>query len=388
MGMTDVQNELEQMLRMHHVTEEDVRVILALTEGYSEQLDLTDFLKKNPEATTAEIIQKATDCKLAEQLMLCLEEYPPDLAGARALLDKGADIHHVNSFGEPLLAEIIMGYPLDKAMNPCTICNEHDACEVRNCEKTKKAYDSEYLPAVVRFFLENGYDVTRDGGKFGAEALEALCWSSSDKLILEAAKLLLDAGADPLVIMEDREDVFAAIDWVSAGCIPVDEDLELECLYAAYYDIAEGKTKGLDYNKIQWWDAAAGKEIKRVLSCAPSGENAVFTVSTGVHQYENCFANDMILDCDGTMLAVSQYCHAYVDPCKIPENPIDLSDKLENIIGKKIVDVQFSLRLATKGRTRAHGSMLRIVLDDGSSLVIQDNGDQFDEEYCARFEID
>ena len=388
MGMTKEQIELEQLIRTHHATESEVQSILELTKGYSEMMNLTDFLEKNPKATPAEIIEKAISIKMTEQFMLCLEAYPPDFTQAEELLGKGADIHFVNFVDEPLLEDILMGYPVQKAMNPCTICDEYDGCDVSNCEKSKQAYDSEYLVDVVRFFLENGYDVSGEGGRFGADALRGLCWSSCDKHILEAAKLLLDAGADPLAPDEDGEDVLASIDWVSAGCIPVDEDLESECLYQAYYDIVEGKIKGLNYNQIQWWDAAVGKQINRIISCAPSMEKAVYTFSAGEHQYQNCFEDDIILDCEGVMLAVTQYCHAYVNPNKVPQKPIEISDRMENLIGKRIVEVKFSLNRAVKGRRQQHGSMVQIFLDDGSKLVVRDNADQFDEEYCARFEIE
>lgn len=388
MGILEAQKELENLLRTHHVTESDVPMILGLVEGYSEQMNLIDFLKKNPEVTREAIIQKATDCNMVEQFTLCMEAYPPDYSGARKLLEMGADIHYVNELGETLLEDIIKGYPDMKAMNPCMVCDEYDDCEDRSCEKRKQEYDSAYLPAVVRFFLENGYDVTKDGGRFGASGLQALCWSSMDKNILEAAKVLLDAGADPMVGVEDEEDVFSLIDWVMAGCIPVDEDLGLECLYAAYYAMVEAKIKEMDHHQIQWWDAAVGKTIDRVLSCASSAEKAVFSVSTGTHQYENSFEDDIVLDCNGVMLAITQSCHAYVNPCKIPENPIDISDKMGNVIGKEIVDVQFFVSSVVKNRRIRHGSALQIILNDGSKLVVRDNGDQFGEEYCTRFEIE
>lgn len=388
MGISEVQKELEELIKVHHVAESDVQMILGLAESYSERMNLINFLKKNPNVTLKGIIQKATDCKMAEQFTLCLEAYPPDFSGAKELLDKGADIHFVNHLEETLLEDIIMGYPVLKAMNPCTLCDEYDDCEVRDCEKTKKAYDSAYLPDVVRFFLESGYDVSRDDGIFGARALQSLCWSSSDKNILEAAKLMLDAGADPLVCVEDEDDVFGSIEWVMAGCIPMDEDLELECLYTAYYDIAEGKTKGLNYHQIQWWDAAVGKKIDRVLSCASSLEKTIFSVSEGSHQYENCFEDDIVLDCDGVMLAITPYCHAYVNPCKIPENPIEISDRMKSIIGKRIVDVRFSLNSMEKNRIIRHSATLQIILDDGSEFVVRDNGDQFGEKYCARLEFE
>ena len=46
----------------------------------------------------------------------------------------------------------------------------------------------EILPIAIRHFLENGYDVYANEGRNGGLALSALCWSSYDRNILEAAK--------------------------------------------------------------------------------------------------------------------------------------------------------------------------------------------------------
>ena len=53
----------------------------------------------------------------------------------------------------------------------------------------------EILVKAVKHFLENGYDVLAHEGRNGGLALGALCWASYDQYILDAAKVLLDAGA-------------------------------------------------------------------------------------------------------------------------------------------------------------------------------------------------
>ena len=51
------------------------------------------------------------------------------------------------------------------------------------------------LADVVRHFLACGYDVSANDGLNGGLALHSLCWSSYDYYILEAAKVLMNAGA-------------------------------------------------------------------------------------------------------------------------------------------------------------------------------------------------
>jgi len=60
----------------------------------------------------------------------------------------------------------------------------------------------EHLTDVVRHFLTHGYDVLANGGINGLLALKSLCWSSYDRHILEAAKMLLNAEFD--VQLSDR----------------------------------------------------------------------------------------------------------------------------------------------------------------------------------------
>ena len=51
------------------------------------------------------------------------------------------------------------------------------------------------LADIVRHFLSCGYDVSANDGLNGGLALHALCWSSYDQHILDAAKVLMNAGA-------------------------------------------------------------------------------------------------------------------------------------------------------------------------------------------------
>ena len=59
--------------------------------------------------------------------------------------------------------------------------------------------DSSKLPDIVDFFLKHGFDVARDEGRYGAMCLMNLIHSSNDDNILSAAKILLEAGANPAI---------------------------------------------------------------------------------------------------------------------------------------------------------------------------------------------
>ncbi len=304
----------------------------------------------------------------------CMEACPPDLDAADQILAQGLDINERGSSeGESLLSDIMFCYPLNTAIEICGNCAGY-ACD--NCAYNRDRYDGRYLPAVVRFFLEKGYDVHRAGGKYGAYALKNLCCASADPYILDAAKLLLDAGADPRCVIDAQNqenvlDIVDSVTWTGEG-------LERECLLFVLHEIMEAKAMGLPYAGYAWADAVIGKRIDRVFSCASTRERAVFDFETGGKRYRNCFREDMILVCEGAVLAVNRYCHAYVRSCGIPAESVDLSDVLGGLIGKRIAQIQF---------LQEADCTLVILLDDGSRFLVMDNAGQASEEYCARILI-
>lgn len=86
------------------------------------------------------------------------------------------------------------------------------------------------LADVVRHFLACGYDVSANDGLNGGLALHSLCWSSYDHYVLEAAKVLMNAGApvkyrtsgdDP---NEEPECLLGSIGWKISGAWMADKD--------------------------------------------------------------------------------------------------------------------------------------------------------------------
>jgi hypothetical protein len=325
------------------------------------------------------VIRKLSDLDAA--LERAVGQYPPDFKMAKDLLAQGANINAEGYLdSETLLSNIIMGYPRDAAMNPCMQCKS-DECD--ECLHEYREFDSKFLPEIVRFFIENGYDISKDNNRFGGEALYALCWSSYDSAILDAAKILLDAGADPLYITEDQDTVLDVVNWKLSGCIPVDDSLELECLYTVLYDIMEAGSKGQDYSKIEWADKVIGRKIEKVFSCASTVKEALFAKEVNGKRYVNCFTSDIVVVCDGLCLRLTHYCHTYLNPYNLPTAMSELTPLFPSIIGEKITGIQFSTSLKEDSRRRRHGSLLEIALSNGVKIRVQDNGDQFDEEYCA-----
>ena len=75
-----------------------------------------------------------------------------------------------------------------------------------SCIENISAYHSgEVLADLIRHFLAQGYDVRANEGKNGGLCLSQLCWSSYDRYIIDAAKVLVLAGAPINYPSEDDE---------------------------------------------------------------------------------------------------------------------------------------------------------------------------------------
>ena len=109
------------------------------------------------------------------RLLEACRAFPPNFDTINAIIDEGANLNAKNEGdGENnLLSDIILNYGDQLGMNG-----------VR-------------LPEIVKLFLERGFDVSLDEGRYGAMCLINLLHSSDDDYIIEAAKLLLAAGANP-----------------------------------------------------------------------------------------------------------------------------------------------------------------------------------------------
>lgn len=126
------------------------------------------------------------------------------------------------------------------------------------------------LADVVRHFLACGYDVFANDGLNGGLALHSLCWSSYDQNILDAAKVLMNAGApvkyrtsddDP---NEEPEGLLGSISWKLSGAWMADKDYAWANILEAYYAMTEANIAGKDYNSIDNYIACIGKTLNAV----------------------------------------------------------------------------------------------------------------------------
>lgn len=175
--------------------------------------------------------------------------YPPDFEKIDAILAQGINLN-ADSDSDPdenLLSSIILGYPQIQDMllfcmegGDCHECQYYEDCDLRVPDA-----DGRYLPQIVKRFVNHGFDCSRRSGQAGGICLINLTWSSYDTYILDAAKLLLAAGADPMTAPHsDSPDT--VLDWVAtkmSAAYCVYDDWEQAELFTALYDILDAARK-------------------------------------------------------------------------------------------------------------------------------------------------
>ncbi len=201
------------------------------------------------------------------------------------------------------------------------------------------------LADVVRHFLACGYDVSANGGLNGGLALRSLCWSSYDHYILDAAKVLMNAGApvnyrtsddDP---NEEPEGLLGGISWKLSGAWMVDKGYAWANTLEAYYAMTEANIAGKDYNSIDNYFVCIGKTLTAV--SAIKNEDTLSLRNEGVL---SVYAEPLVMWFGDKPLVVSCYTDFVVNPVYVEDKGTELSDVsaiFSSLIGATLQEVQY-----------------------------------------------
>lgn len=168
--------------------------------------------------------------KLENELIELCHQCPPDLKAIQAKIAEGADInaHDGEQYAKSsLLAEVICNFGYSEL------------------PQNVQPYSCEYLPAVIKIFLDAGFDVQLDEGRYGAMALGDLIFCYTDKYIFDAATLLLDAGADPTIIPYEDDPSESVLEMIrfDAWFRSTEGDKEESALLYELADLIESRMK-------------------------------------------------------------------------------------------------------------------------------------------------
>lgn len=108
---------------------------------------------------------KKSKKELTELLIRECYHYPPDLKLMQKLVDEGADVNYiVEGRADSILSDILFYYLSE-------ICGEGvivydgaslvELCDLMCSGKTINKRDSRYLPDIIKFFFDNGFDMNK-----------------------------------------------------------------------------------------------------------------------------------------------------------------------------------------------------------------------------------
>ena len=203
----------------------------------------------------------------------------------------------------------------------------------------------EIIPEAIRHFLANGYDVHAHDGRNGGFALSALCWASYDQHILDAAKVLLDAGAPIHFRSNDNsedgepEGLLGDLEFKISGAWSADHDYSTANVLEAYYSIAKAYEEGKDYRCIRSFLDCIDLPLTSV-SAVNKADGNPLQKKAGITQ----FSDSLVLWFGDLPLVVKKYIEFVVNPVFVEDNKNDLSDvstEFAPIIGAKLLKVRY-----------------------------------------------
>ena len=327
---------------------------------------------------------------LSYELIKLFRSGAPDFSAAEDLINRGADVNDQgDDKGENVLSQILWGYwqtcTGDLERDECWDC-ERDLEWCKGCPISLNPDAGTAMIEVIRFFLAHGFDVNRKEGRYGAQCIDALHLSSFDNSMIQAVKILLDAGARDVfgegMSKESLLDGYITEQSYQDTCV---HNHYLGNIYEAAYRVILAASEGRPYSDIETFETAIGKRILSVKSDAK--EEPVFTtVSTETTQHENCFYCDLYLLFEEGFLVSEKEASYYVDT-HLPEGQlIDVSSSFSEVIGQVIEDITFSHNEIAKGLTNYGQPVTTLHFSNGKKLSFTINfGDQDRDHYCAYF---
>lgn len=330
---------------------------------------------------------------LENKLIRLFRSGAPDFATAEDLIRQGADINAVGKDDdENILSEILSGYWWsehgDIISDACDNCDENH-CD--NCEHNRDLNPNlgASMCAIIRFFLAHGFDVNKCDGCFGAQCLWALTLSTFDRYMIEATKLLLDAGAKNRTVSPTSTDqdetpwCFIATESSYQGtCEHAHSTANIfEAVYQVYQAVADGKP----YSGIDSYEMAIGKKVIKVLAESDGENPTFFAMDLPEFKRDNCYNATLYFVYDGGVLISTQYADFWTDTILPAADLIDVSEHFDGVVGNTIKGFTYDHRSIVKGTTHYGQPITTIEMDSGRKVRFSINFGEVREQNRAAF---
>lgn len=242
------------------------------------------------------------------------------------LLSVGVDINANDKDNETLLSETIL-----------------DFANRRQIENRYR--DGEELLRYVCFMLDHGFDVTRNGGGYGDEVLSNLIYNPCDQYMVEAARMLMNAGADSSYTEDEGSgDVYGNYGLHADDAVVNYHNCKDGAVYTTIAEMMWLQQHQKDYNAVQLYTAVLGKKIEDIYVCDDEWSAAAYSpVMKGLDDIEstNVYAGTLIIMCEGLALSVCHGMDIMVNPADITEHKVSLRDVLADVLGETIEHIHF-----------------------------------------------
>lgn len=330
---------------------------------------------------------------LGNKLVELFQSEKIDFDAAEDLIRQGADVNTIGKDGnENILSVVIENLCTsgsdDAASEACNNCERDDCtgCE-HSCDSRQNP--GRFMCAVIRFFLDHGFDVNQCDGCFGAQCLEALTLSTFDRYMIEATKLLLDAGAKNRTTLLTSTDEFET-PWVSINMEgsyqgTCEHDHAVANIFYAVYQIYQAVEDGRPYSGIDAYEMAVGKKVLKVLAESNGTDPVFFTIDLPEYKKDNCYTDTLYFVYEGGVLVSTQYAEFWTDTILPATNLVDVSEQFDGMVGNVIRRFTFDHRSIEKGTTEYGQPITVIEMDSGRKVRFSINFGEVEEENRAAF---
>lgn len=315
--------------------------------------------------------------ELGNKLVEVFLSKTPSLEAAEELIRQGADVNVIGrDDGENLLSDILSN---------ARWSTWNDLSD--NCQPAKPS-----MCETIRFFLNHGFDVTKLDGCFGAQCLWALTLSTFDRQMIEATKLLLNAGAKNRTISpsstDEDETPWSFIATEGSYQCSCSHNHSLSNVYEAVYQIYQAIEDGRPYKGIDSYEIAVGKKVQKVLATRNDDHPVFFSLKLPNFKKKNCFTQTLYFVYDDGVLISNQYADFWTDTILPNVDLIDVSEHFRGIMGNTIRKFTFDHRSVVKGTTHYGQPITTIEMDSGAKVRFSINfGEVSNENRAAYYEL-
>lgn len=328
--------------------------------------------------------------ELGNKLVELFHSGPPDFDAAEELIRQGADVNTIGkNDSKNILSNILSGYRWPESRG--TTDAARDDGEDSYCDGSGYGLNPRIgaaMCAIIRFFLAHGFDVNKRDGCFGAQCLYALTLSTHDRYIIEATKLLLDAGArnrsvSPASTSDSTPWGFMALESSYLGTCERNHATAniFEAVYRIYQAIEDGKP----YGGIDSYEIAIGKKVQKVLAERNGDKPIFYSMDLPGFKKENCFNQTLYFVYEGGVMVTTQYADFWTDTVLPETDLVDVSEHFKGIVGNTIRRFAYGHRSVVKDATRYGQPITTLEMDLGYKVRFSINFGEVEQEKRAAF---